>query len=129
MTNEWEGRHPPPPPAEYNLRVGQVWVNLMTGVERKIIHVATAGCSDSVAWCDRDGSHGGGSAKEFVAAHTCRVMGGSEFERCGCDESKRLEAERDEAYDSARSMQLRLERVVEGSKALRARLARLEGGA
>lgn len=75
-----------------DLRVGQVWVNLTTGTERKIIHVATAGCGDSVAWRDRDWSPGGGSAKEFVAAHACRVTGWMEPERCGCDESKALRA-------------------------------------
>lgn len=52
-----------------DLRVGQVWRD-SAGVEREVIHVAVAGCGDSVAWRGVNGAHaGGGSAWAFVASH------------------------------------------------------------
>jgi hypothetical protein len=57
-----------------DLRVDQVWLR-PDGSTVTVIHVAVAGCGDSVAWRDADGSAAGGSATEFVAQNVLQPAG------------------------------------------------------
>ncbi len=50
-----------------DLRKGQTWKDA-EGREYRILHLATAGAGDSVAWDGPDGP-GGGPAGEFVRTH------------------------------------------------------------
>lgn len=65
----WNRRHQM---KKEELRVGQVFEDVATGELFTILHVATEGAGDSLAWLDGDGKEGGGSATEFLNEHRRR---------------------------------------------------------
>jgi hypothetical protein len=52
-----------------DLYVGLVCVDVNTLEKHTILHIATEGTGDSLAWTNPDGTEAGGSAEEFCTTH------------------------------------------------------------